>query len=237
MHDPGMIRLRRLQPFEYACGFQLAGICLVVQIDGFEQGERIEHGRLGVGGITVVEAGHGGGVAIGPRLLVDGGVSLEERRQRLNPVALPLGPRIRRAGPLYCLPALLEQLRRERRRQGIGPLADGDSPIRHRTRRLTVGDGAKRLFGFRIEERVQHGDGAIELGLRRRAARGLEVNAAEGAAACVIVVLRRRAPLAVRNQRQGDEKDRAGVLRTVRSSHISDLAPENSMLPLVLGLQ
>ena len=206
MHDSGMIGLCRLQLFEDASGFQLTRVGLVAEVDGFEQRKRVEHGRFAVGRVALVQPRHGGGVAFGPHLLVDRPVPLEERRQRVDPVALPLCARIRGAGVLDGLPALLQQLRWERRRERIWPLADGDSPVRHGARRLALGDGAKRLLRFGIEERVQHRDAAVELFLRPGAARRLEVHRAENAGASVIVILRRQAALTERAQRNCDDQ-------------------------------
>jgi hypothetical protein len=65
------------------------------------------------------------------------------------------------------------------RDQGILADAHRQAPVCHGAARLSLGDGAKRFHGLRVEERVQHGDGSIELGLRRRTARDRKVHLPE----------------------------------------------------------
>ena len=75
-----------------------------------------------------------------------------------------------------------QQLGWKRRRERVGTLTDRQAPVRHRARRLLIGHRLKGLLGLRIEEGMQHRDGAIEGLLRSRAAGDLEMDGAEPSA-------------------------------------------------------
>jgi hypothetical protein len=54
-----------------------------------------------------------------------------------------------------------------------------DTPIAHAAARVSDGNSTERFFSLFILERMQPGDGAIELSLSLRVARDSEVDAAE----------------------------------------------------------
>jgi len=55
----------------------------------------------------------------------------------------------------------------------------GDAPLRHAARRVLFCNGGEGFGGFLIPKGVEHGDGAIELGLNGRVAGGGEFYVAE----------------------------------------------------------
>jgi hypothetical protein len=112
-------------------------------------------------------------------LLRDGRVVLVVGGKRLDPGDLTLGFLRSRARLLDRFPATLEDIDGERADQWIRALADRDAPISHGARRFLLGNGGERLHGLWKEEGMLHGEGAIELLLRRRAARDRQIDLAK----------------------------------------------------------
>ncbi len=145
-------------------------------------------------------------------LLIDGLVVLKECGDCVDPVALSLRRRGRRARRLHGRPPLTQQILGERSRERVRTLADRDAPVRHGAGRLALGNRAEGSLGLGIEERVQQRHTAVELLPRVEAAGDLEMNAAESLPGPMTAVLGLRIHTAGEGeQRAREDQSRHGL--------------------------
>jgi hypothetical protein len=165
---------------EDADGAQPARICLVAGILGGRERQREEDGRLHVDRMRAREHLHRVAVGLDARLLRTArGIRIQQGHcLEPGPLAIGFGPD--RAAAFDRGEPLLQLAARTRvETERVGPVAQGDAPLRHRAGRI----GRQRLVervDCRAElERVQERDGAVEqrLGLLRTG--GGEVHRAE----------------------------------------------------------
>ncbi len=177
MRDAGVVRVLLVDRLEDLDGSQQRLHGLVVE--RLVQREGVEDLRLGVVRVLGGEPLHRLRVILRARVLVDLVVVLVELLERRQPVALALG-----LGPdgltlLDRFEAALERGGVERSDERIRALADGDAPVGDGAVRVRGGDRREGLHRLGKEERVQHGQRPLELLLRLRRARSLEVHPPE----------------------------------------------------------
>ena len=167
----------REQRIENGAGLVLARVGLVGRIRRERDRQRVEDRGLVVCRILRGERRHGIAIRPGPLGLADALVVRVEVRRGVDVGALSLGFRGQRPGRGNRGEAQLQLRGRfQPGRERIPPSAERDAPLRHRARRVCFQCRVERIDGSRELERMQQRDGAVERGLGRGAARGLEVH-------------------------------------------------------------
>ena len=180
VRDARMIGLLGVELLEDRPGLQLIRVRLVGRLRGGRERQRVEDRRLAIGRILRGQIPHRLRVRDDARALIDRGeISVELRRGGdVAPLALRLGGRLERERD--GVQALLE-LRRRPHDHGerIAPPRERDAPVRDRARGIRRERRLETLDGLTELEGVQQRHGAVELRLRCRRARRLEMHGPE----------------------------------------------------------
>ena len=143
------------------------------------ESERVENGRLRIIRISLHQRFHRPFVGEPALRLIDLVVVLVVRLDRGEPVALAFGLGADRLTLFHRLKSVLQNRCCQRQNQWIGTVADCDAPVSDGALRIGGSGFGKGLDAVRIEERMHHREAAVELLLRLRRARRLEVHAPE----------------------------------------------------------
>ncbi len=190
--DPRVIGVLLLDPLQQRRRLQQVRVGLVAVVPRLVQRERVENRRLDVVWIRRGQRPHRTRVVPRAGLLVDGAEVAVLLAQGHQPPAFARGLRIEREPAVHGIQPPLEHAIVERPDQRIRALADGETPVRDGAGRIEPGDRRKGVHRLGEEERVQHRERTIELALRLRRTRGLEVRPPERTLTGVVVVLRGR---------------------------------------------
>ena len=160
MRDAGVIRLRSEDRLEDPRGVPLVRVRLVGGRRGRVERERVEDGRLGVIGITLVNAAHGRLVAEGPTPMIHSTGVLVECGDGVDPgrFAVGLGDGLR---ALHSRGTGLKSGGGRREPEGI-PVTHGESPKPHGAARVGLRDGRELPGGMRVPERVEDRHRVVE---------------------------------------------------------------------------
>ncbi len=181
-------------------GDRLAQRRHVLVVEDLVQRQRVEHFRLDVVRVLLRQRLHRLLVVAGARVLVDLVVVLVELLDRREPVALALGLGADRLALLDRVQPALQRRGVPRPDQRVRPDRHRQAPVGDGAARVGLGNRRERLDRLRKMERMQLGQGHLELLLRLRAARSLELHRAQ------LLLLRLRI-VAVREHAGGGESE------------------------------
>lgn len=202
MREPGVVRLLGEQRFEDRHRLQLAGVCLVVQILGRAQGQRVEDRRFGIVPVPAGDARHG--VAVGlesPLLRHAVGVHVQLRGS-VDVVTLAIGLRPDRPRPLDRAQPLPKLGRRASAHgERVAPAAQRNPPLRHRARGVGGERRVERLDRGAELERVEQGHRTVECRLRARGTRSGEMDRPQ------LLTRQARVLVLLRSDRAAEEND------------------------------
>src|SRR3989442_214116 len=179
VRDTRMLRLRGEHLLEDPRGLELVGVRLVRRERGRVERQGVEDRRLAIVRVARGELLHRLPVAerAGPVVYRVG--VLVEGLDRRNIVTLALGLGARGLRALDGRPAVGERLRRRRPAEGIAQEVHRHAPVGDPAAGVGLGDGRERGGGRGEPERVEHGDGALEISLDRGTTRRREVDRAD----------------------------------------------------------